>query len=207
MSKNRGHPQEREYFKNGRPKCGAKTRSGKPCQQVGHGAGNRCRKHGGASTGAPKGNKNATTHGRFEQIMFSSFTDEEKELIENTELDPMKQIDDELKIIIVREKRMLERYKKAQENDYTITQIEETQIQSGNRQTNEKKTIKENNDIFLHKMETELNKVQNMKLKLLAQKAQLEAQRKTDDNVDISKVVDAISNQADNVWNDDDDEE
>jgi hypothetical protein len=160
---------------------------------------------GGLSTGAPKGNKNATTHGRFEQIMFSSFTDEENEMIEHTSLDPMKQIDDELKIIIVREKRMLDRYKKAQQDDYTITQIEEIERQSGNRLSTETKTIKENNDIFLHKMETELNKLQNMKLKLLAQKAQLEAQRNTNDNVDIDKVIDAITTT--NAWTDDTDEE
>jgi hypothetical protein len=99
----------------------------------------------------------------------------------------------------------LDRYKKAQQDDYTITQIEEIERQSGNRLSTETKTIKENNDIFLHKMETELNKLQNMKLKLLAQKAQLEAQRNTNDNVDIDKVIDAITTT--NAWTDDTDEE
>ena len=44
--------------------CGAKTRSGKPCKN--HGMANgRCRMHGGKSTGAPMGNKNAFKHGRY----------------------------------------------------------------------------------------------------------------------------------------------
>ena len=38
--------------------CGAKTRSGKPCKAKAM-ANGRCYKHGGASTGAGKGNKNA----------------------------------------------------------------------------------------------------------------------------------------------------
>ena len=48
------------------PRCGAKTRSGKPCRSpVVHGK-RRCRMHGGApGSGAPRGNKNALKHGRY----------------------------------------------------------------------------------------------------------------------------------------------
>ena len=47
-------------------RCGAKTRSGKPCQSpTVHGKG-RCRMHGGApGSGAPRGNKNAQKHGLY----------------------------------------------------------------------------------------------------------------------------------------------
>src|SRR3954447_18978582 len=45
-------------------RCGAKTRSGKPCQSPGMPNG-RCRMHGGPSPGAPKGNQNAYKHGRY----------------------------------------------------------------------------------------------------------------------------------------------
>jgi hypothetical protein len=45
-------------------RCGAKTRSGKPCQSPAM-ANGRCRMHGGPSPGAPKGNRNAYKHGRF----------------------------------------------------------------------------------------------------------------------------------------------
>ncbi|MEL6859253.1 MAG: HGGxSTG domain-containing protein [Pseudomonadota bacterium] len=44
--------------------CGAKTRSGKPCQSRPMPNG-RCRMHGGKSSGAPLGNKNAIKHGRY----------------------------------------------------------------------------------------------------------------------------------------------
>ncbi len=47
------------------PRCGAKTRSGKPCKSPCVKGKRRCRMHGGAiGSGAPKGNKNAWKHGR-----------------------------------------------------------------------------------------------------------------------------------------------
>jgi uncharacterized protein YjcR len=46
------------------PRCGAKTRKGTPCESPAMPNG-RCRMHGGKSTGAPKGNRNAWMHGRY----------------------------------------------------------------------------------------------------------------------------------------------
>ncbi len=45
-------------------RCGAKTRSGVPCNNSGMRNG-RCRMHGGKSPGPPKGNKNAFKHGMY----------------------------------------------------------------------------------------------------------------------------------------------
>ena len=53
----------RAAFQNA-PRCGARTRKGKSCQGPAMPNG-RCRMHGGKSTGAPKGNKNALKHGRY----------------------------------------------------------------------------------------------------------------------------------------------
>ena len=47
-------------------RCGAKTRSGKPCQAPAVAGKARCRMHGGAAgSGAPKGNSNALKHGLY----------------------------------------------------------------------------------------------------------------------------------------------
>jgi hypothetical protein len=46
------------------PRCGARTRSAKPCNSPTMPDG-RCRLHGGKSLGAPKGNSNAFKHGRY----------------------------------------------------------------------------------------------------------------------------------------------
>jgi uncharacterized protein YjcR len=199
MDRNKGHPMEKKL-------CGAKKKNGELCKNNRLCPNGRCKHHGGFA-GPPKGNKNAVKTGAYESILFSSFSDEEKELIDNTSLDAMKQIDDELKIITVRQKRMLDRYAKVKQDDYTITTIEEIQTKNGNRLSSENKTIKENNDIFLHKMESELNKLQNMKLKLIAQKAHIESQRISEDKVDVSNIVDAITQTSKDVWGDEDEEE
>jgi uncharacterized protein YjcR len=48
------------------PRCGAKTRSGKPCMSPTVHGKKRCRMHGGApGSGAPRGNKNALKHGLY----------------------------------------------------------------------------------------------------------------------------------------------
>lgn len=48
------------------PRCGAKTRSGRPCQAPAVAGKRLCRMHGGAAgSGAPKGNRNALKHGLF----------------------------------------------------------------------------------------------------------------------------------------------
>ncbi len=48
------------------PRCGAKTRSGRPCRSPAVRGKQRCRMHGGATgSGAPRGNRNALKHGFF----------------------------------------------------------------------------------------------------------------------------------------------
>lgn len=51
-----------------RKRCGAKTRSGKPCKN-GAMANGRCRMHGGKATGPPKENQNAKKHGFFSKYI------------------------------------------------------------------------------------------------------------------------------------------
>jgi hypothetical protein len=52
------------------PRCGAKTRSGKPCMSPAVRGARRCRMHGGANSGAPRGNQNALKHGRYTNEAF-----------------------------------------------------------------------------------------------------------------------------------------
>jgi len=48
------------------PRCGARTRAGKPCRSPAVSGKRRCRMHGGApGSGAPRGNKNAMKHGLY----------------------------------------------------------------------------------------------------------------------------------------------
>jgi len=47
------------------PRCGAKTRQNTSCRQPAIRGKRRCRKHGGRSPGAPRGNQYALKHGRY----------------------------------------------------------------------------------------------------------------------------------------------
>jgi glucans biosynthesis protein len=48
------------------PRCGARTRKGKPCRSPAVGGKHRCRMHGGAhGSGAQPGNRNAFRHGHY----------------------------------------------------------------------------------------------------------------------------------------------
>jgi hypothetical protein len=47
-------------------RCGARTRSGKPCESPAVRGKRRCRMHGGAAgSGPPRGNQNALRHGMY----------------------------------------------------------------------------------------------------------------------------------------------
>jgi uncharacterized protein YjcR len=54
------------------PRCGARTRSGRPCRSPAVGGKKRCRMHGGAlGSGAPPGNQNALKHGLYRREAFA----------------------------------------------------------------------------------------------------------------------------------------
>lgn len=88
--------------------CGAKTRSGSPCQSNAMTNG-RCRMHGGKATVTHKNNKNAVKAGN---IYSQYFTDEEKQLSINLELGSL---DDELKLTKIRLMRALKAEAEQQE--------------------------------------------------------------------------------------------
>ena len=74
------------------PRCGAKTRSGKPCRAPAVAGKKRCRMHGGAEgSGAPVGNQNALKHGLYtkeaiaERKALRAFMREAKELLDRFE--------------------------------------------------------------------------------------------------------------------------
>ena len=99
--------------------CGAKTRSGSPCQSKAM-ANGRCRMHGGKSTGAPKGNKNNLKAGGI----YSQFlTDEERAISAAMELG---NLDEEIKLCKIRLMRALkaEAEQQAQVEEFNKLELE-----------------------------------------------------------------------------------
>lgn len=77
--------------------CGARTRSGKPCKNKAMQNG-RCAKHGGKSTGPPKGSRNALKHG----IYATGLRDDEKEIWHEVDVES---VDDEVRLIKIQIRR------------------------------------------------------------------------------------------------------
>jgi len=65
------HPRNTEPMLSS-PRCGARTRSGRPCRSPAVRGKKRCRMHGGApGSGAPPGNQNALKHGLYTREAFA----------------------------------------------------------------------------------------------------------------------------------------
>lgn len=116
-------------------KCGAKTKKGDKCQhQAGQGTDHlgtgKCRLHGGASKGAPKGNKYAQKHGIYSKL----FSDEEITAAKEMQ----GSVENELAIARLQLVRLLQMEQK-QGNSLQIDKVEEkTIVQDEKTQEKEK---------------------------------------------------------------------
>jgi len=59
--------------------------------------------------GGPTDNKSAVVTGEYETIWYDTLDDEEKELYHQIQLDKLKQVDNEIRLIEIRERRMMKR--------------------------------------------------------------------------------------------------
>ncbi|TPE70658.1 phage terminase small subunit [Halalkalibacterium halodurans] len=64
---------------------------------------------GNSGGAAPRGNKNALTTGEYESILFDTLTEEEQELFSIVDTSPVSQIEENIRILAIRERRMLQR--------------------------------------------------------------------------------------------------
>lgn len=168
-------------------KCGAKTRSGGVCQKWAMPNG-RCRLHGGLSTGPKKGTKNALTTGAAETIITSQLSKEEQEAYHQVETDEAKALDEEIRLITIRESRMLRRieehYKKRRELDDMVTMHVErnhTVDEDGKQRLESIKERLESVHIFIMQCEDALTRVQQQKMRLINLKRQHEQEKLDED--------------------------
>lgn len=72
-----------------------------------------CKWHGGASNGAPKGSKNALKHGAYEKITRETMFANEVEYADSVDTDPASVLEEQLRILKVKELRIARRMKEA----------------------------------------------------------------------------------------------
>lgn len=104
--------------------CGAKTRSGEPCQKHALNGSSRCKLHGGSAGKANKGNQHAVKHGIYSRVL----TDEEKELWDQVELG---KVDDELRICKLRLMRAIRAEQEANDAPQLDSRTEEPALAFG----------------------------------------------------------------------------
>lgn len=95
--------------------CTAKSkRTGERCKRMATKGMRVCRVHGGVPTsGAPKGNKNALKCGQFETITRETMFDDEIEYADSVNLDPVKMLEEQIRVLRVKERRLAIRMKNA----------------------------------------------------------------------------------------------
>ena len=118
-------------------KCGAKTRTGTKCQYpAGHGTDHpgtgKCRLHGGASKGPPKGSQNALKHGLYSRIFSDAEISAAKEM--------QGSIENELAIARLQLVTLLHEQKKAGINPVLDKVEEKTIVQSDEEKKKKSKT-------------------------------------------------------------------
>ena len=158
--------------------CGAKTRSGATCRKKPMKNG-RCYMHGGASTGpkdkskhgqSMKGNKNSLKTGEYETIWFDTLTAEDIRQYELTPTTALEQLDHEIKLTDIRERRMMKRIKDSE-------------------QLKRKQKV----DSII-KLEDGVTRVQAIKSRLIDQKMRLhESTESKDENSSLDQLVSIIA--------------
>lgn len=88
-------------------------RTGERCKQLCAPGKKVCKWHGGASKGAPKGSKNALKHGAYEKITRETMFADEVEYADSVDIDPASVLEEQLRILRVKELRIARRMKEA----------------------------------------------------------------------------------------------
>ena len=119
--------------------------------------------------GANKGNKRAVTTGEHENIFFGVLSEEEQNIFDNYKIENKKEaLLDELRILTIREMRMLKRIKELQDKnkDMTINNISKTNYQNVSwNKDNAITTIThaENTTMAIQRIEEALTRIQESK--------------------------------------------
>lgn len=116
---------------NGAPICsGRSRRTGLPCKNLAM-ANGKCRFHGGKSTGpkTAEGRQRIVeanlVHGGYQTIWLEHLTDEEREMYDLIPVDAQKVLEDSLRLITIRETRMLKMQREI--DDGTIDDVVQTE--------------------------------------------------------------------------------
>lgn len=203
------------------PFCGAKTRAGTPCKRpagwgTDHVGTGRCKLHGGKSTGPKnqRGNKNALKTGEYESIFVDVLDPDERGLYAQMKVEVAAQLDEEIRLITIRERRMMQRIARLKEVEMTVVEESETEEGEEIRPVDEdagnavvlvkekKTTLRKVGTLGqIQHIEEALTRVQAQKARLLELKHKVES-GVGPDHPDLRPYFEALEATAEDVWGD-----
>lgn len=171
---------------------------------------------GNKNATGPPGNKHAIKTGEFESIFFDTLEDDELELVDNTPVEKMKLLKQEIQLLTVRERRMLKRIDLLKEKEMTLvstksgvekgmdTELSEYEATLGQIQNIEEALTrvqdkKQKAIDLLHKFELD-----EQKLELTVMKLELEIMKQggQEDEVEDDGFISALEAQVGDAWDD-----
>lgn len=210
--------------------CGATTRAGGACQRpagwgTGHPGQGRCKLHGGASPGAPAGNRNALKTGEYETIYADVLDEKERLLFDTIDTDKLAQVNEQIRLSSIRMHRMLRRIQELTGQDYILyrkrerTTTDEKVFKSGARSsggedgervdrtekhtTTQTETEERSTLGLVQAIEEALTRVVQRHTQLLNLKHQIEQNEPPEDDADVSGFVDALEGKVEDLpWPD-----
>lgn len=156
----------------------------------------------GNKGGAPKGSKNHYIHGAYESIYWDTLDDEEKELIRAMRIDEEKQLEEQIQLLTIRERRLMKRIaeytnisSKVALDSVVKRKLETTTKKEGktpkNQYSEEETTTSTRATIdIIQQIEAELTRVQSRKTKCIDSLARLHLEQKKIGNGGKNEIVD-----------------
>lgn len=186
--------------------------------------GNQNAKGNKGGTGAKTGNKNALTTGEYETILYDVLSEEEQSLYKKLEIQDKKSVlQEEFKILTIRELRILKRIKelKDKNKDMNIEKIIQRKYSSTIEKETETTTEAVNVITPLQKLEDALTRIQDQKRKCVDSlhkienddrrmeleiiRLEMEASKEdlsNNDNVKDDSFIKALQDSAESAWDD-----
>lgn len=125
---------------------------------------------------------------------------EEKKVWVSMGVDVLSQLDYDIRILTIRERRMLERIMKLEEASFMEVRIEDTTGTNGKSAHTQRVVISESNLILIQQIEEALTRVQEKKARLVEAKHRYERDQTNSDEVDVQKFVDVLGVAVGDVW-------
>ena len=176
--------------------------------------------------GGPPGNKKAVVTGEFETIWLDALEEDERELVGKVETNPITQADEEITLLSIRERRMLQRIQKLMsglsEKQRRVLQELKTKkdaVPVHDEKSGQTKTVIYTRDELVTteieeteyraiddiiRLEEALTRVQEKKLRAIELKHKIQTAHKQLQLPNLQQFMDALNHTAEQVWAGDD---